>query len=187
MQKNRIRAVSSETFNGLVDIKELFMDDNQLKVLDAGTFGSLSKLVYLCLFQNRIESIHRMAFEGAFNLEKMYLFNNKIARLPTQTFSSLVKMKDLSLKGNVCINQAFNNSRDVTKALEKQCQVPQVQKEPTKQELPHKNIPNKEVVPPNIGVPNKNKVPGKFLFLQIIYYVNLKNSSNLVKNPMSQQ
>ncbi len=74
------------TFDSLVELKELWLQENQLSLLEKGLFDQNTKLVNL------------------------YLNENKIIAIDSTVFEKLNAIKSLTLSGNVCVNLNYNSS-----------------------------------------------------------------------------
>jgi predicted nuclease of predicted toxin-antitoxin system len=89
LQNNQIEKVASGAFEGMVELEVLNLGDNQMKEVANGAFKSLTKLKNLYLHGNQIEKIASGAFEGTNMMEyisfgKNYEFN--ISKVPVLFF-----------------------------------------------------------------------------------------------------
>jgi len=75
----------------------LFLDENRISSIEAGTFSGLTKLTELRLDENGISSIESDDFSGLTNLTKLDLSFNVIASIEPGTFSELTHLTTLRL------------------------------------------------------------------------------------------
>lgn len=96
---NKLREVNPETFDNLLQLRELRLDHNELtSIPDLGQ--AASKIVSLYLHHNKILSIDgRMTRELA-SLETLDLSNNDITELRGQSFPAGLQIRDLYLSNN---------------------------------------------------------------------------------------
>ncbi|XP_044020552.1 chaoptin-like [Aphidius gifuensis] len=97
---NRLNYLESGTFNGLIELKELWIKENHLATLPKDIFNGLEKLEFLTLDSNRLNYLEPGTFNGLSNLNKLYIYQNKITTLPKNIFNGLEKLELLSLFSN---------------------------------------------------------------------------------------
>ena len=78
----------------------LYLEKNQIHILENNAFENLAQLRVLRLSYNNILTLESGAFNGLANLEKLNLHHNRIYALPGSIFSSLVELKRLDLGKN---------------------------------------------------------------------------------------
>jgi hypothetical protein len=101
---NKISEISKNAFQDQQKLRELWLDNNQIKVLQPGIFDQLTSLTILSLSKNLIEVIEDSLFSKNEKLEKLYLHENKIAAVGPNAINHLTKLKFLSLYGNPCMH-----------------------------------------------------------------------------------
>ena len=73
------RSIDVNTFKGYNKLEKLFLDDNKIRQLDYGVFNHLLNLKELWLESNNIVSIDKNVFVGLNQLEKVCLNDNPIS------------------------------------------------------------------------------------------------------------
>lgn len=84
----------------IVFLRRLFLDFNQIAVLDQNNFAHLISLEQLTLQKNNVVYIHKRAFNGLQNLQILDLSKNLISHLHVGQFSSMPKLRILDLSCN---------------------------------------------------------------------------------------
>ena len=87
-------------FDGLSNLAELRLDDNQLRALPANVFDKLSNLKELFLDGNRLSALPANVFDELTNLTKLFLSNNRLSSLPEDIFDPLTDLKILAINTN---------------------------------------------------------------------------------------
>ena len=96
---NQITEIEPGAFNGLVKLKKLHLNRNQL-ILKPAIFNGLAKLKELRLEQNELESLEPETFSGLSSLTHLSLDRNKLTFLEPGIFSGLSSLTSLSLDDN---------------------------------------------------------------------------------------
>ncbi|KAJ8047978.1 Insulin-like growth factor-binding protein complex acid labile subunit [Holothuria leucospilota] len=87
LHKNRLRFLRPNTFEGLYNLKYVFLNSNQLQSLANGAFsGSSSKFIYL--FGNNFTTIQNNSFANE-NITEVHLFKNPIETFSTNALDGL--------------------------------------------------------------------------------------------------
>lgn len=95
-----LESIRASDFLGGEMLESIYMQYNNIKVLNGGIFAGLSRLQKLSLSKNEIEFIDGNAFSGLSSLRLLYLNDNRIRRLHRNTLNSLTELRDLSLGRN---------------------------------------------------------------------------------------
>lgn len=95
---NKIKTVEPESFKGL-NLKQLYLNDNQLSQVGRSDFKELDSLEKLDLSLNKITTIDAKAFEKLSHLVELNLAFNSLKKVPTAV-NSLVSLKVLRLDNN---------------------------------------------------------------------------------------
>ena len=95
-----IASLSSGDFNGLSNLRTLYLNDNNLSSLPEDIFNGLSNLQWLRLGGNELSSLPEDVFDGLSKLEQLSLGSNELSSLPEDVFDGLSKLKQLSLGSN---------------------------------------------------------------------------------------
>ena len=95
-----ITALKLGDFDGLTNLRELNLHDNQLSTLPAGLFGNLNALETLNLHDNQLSSLPTGLFDNLTNLTELSLHGNQLSTLPAGLFDNLTALGTLSLYDN---------------------------------------------------------------------------------------
>ena len=90
----------------------LYLEDNKLAALDAGSFDSLTELNSLFLARNRLATLPPGVFDGLPALGEIDLRDNRLATLPPGVFDNLRGVHDVYLQDNhlaALPSEAFQN------------------------------------------------------------------------------
>lgn len=131
MSSAKIHFIDSNAFKELVELEELYLSDNEIKVMEESSFENLKNLVSLylngnfltqippyifknlkslrniSLETNSIEELSPFLFYNNPNVENIWLRDNKIAILEPKTFKNLKKLHFIDLQGNLCIKSVY--------------------------------------------------------------------------------
>ena len=86
------------TFTGLGQLKELQLNNNNISLIDIGTFKDITGLLLLHLGYNQISILQYAMFEGLGQLEELWLNNNNISHIDKRTFRFLENLLWLYLQ-----------------------------------------------------------------------------------------
>jgi len=100
LDKNQIKEIKDNTFNGLKKLEELSLFNNQIEKIEKGAFNGLENLEDLILCLNHIKEIKNNAFKGLKNLRKLNLMKNQITEIEKNAFNGLENLEDLNLSRN---------------------------------------------------------------------------------------
>ncbi|XP_038666521.1 leucine-rich repeats and immunoglobulin-like domains protein 1 isoform X1 [Scyliorhinus canicula] len=122
---NEITEIRNNCFPRQLKIKDLYLGNNRISILEPGTFDNLSStlqvlrlsknrishlpvrifklphLLHLELNRNRIRLIHGLTFQGLDSLEVLKLQRNNISKLMDGAFWGLARMQVLHLDSNI--------------------------------------------------------------------------------------
>jgi len=97
LNNSHIHSIQNKTFNGLVSLKKLFLQDNFITSLMGGReFEELVNLKELHLENNLIENINSLSFQFLNSLEVLHLQGNRISQFQVWKFDlnpSLINLK----------------------------------------------------------------------------------------------
>ena len=97
---DKITSIEEGAFDGLNNLKGLFLNDNQITSIKKGVFDGLHNLKWLNLSSNQISSIEEGAFDGLNNLTELFLNDNQITSIKKGVFDGLHNLKGLFLNDN---------------------------------------------------------------------------------------
>lgn len=100
LQENQIHILQDDLFSDLVNLSHLFLHGNRIRALSENVFRGLVNLDRLLLHDNRIRQVHRKSFRDLGRLTILYLFNNSLAELPGQTMRDVQGIQFLRLNDN---------------------------------------------------------------------------------------
>ncbi|CAH0561783.1 unnamed protein product [Brassicogethes aeneus] len=98
------------------NLKELFLNYNEMKTIGKELLGNLENLHLLSLRGNYIVSIHEKAFTKLVNLRELNLYENRIVRLEPTVFSSFKLVSKLYIGNNpfkYIAKQVFTNMENL--------------------------------------------------------------------------
>lgn len=90
-----------EILRGLINLTELYLNENVITELYNNSFSNLSKLVILDISNNCISRVHKAAFAGLNQLSVLNLSCNKITELDSDVFTALKSLTVLNLQYNI--------------------------------------------------------------------------------------
>jgi Leucine-rich repeat (LRR) protein len=85
----------------LVDVNSLSLAQNEITVIDSGTFVKLTILKALSLKSNKLKTLYDKSFNGLSNLEILDLSQNMLTTIYPGTFTILNSLKALYLSHNM--------------------------------------------------------------------------------------
>ena len=97
---NNLTALQAGDFNGLINLTELQLYDNELTELPPNIFDDLTRLIELNLSNNQLRELPAGVFSNLMQLENLNLTSNQIAALPDGIFTGLSKIKQLWAHAN---------------------------------------------------------------------------------------
>ena len=100
LQNNNLTTLHAGTFEGLRSLSKLELSSNNLIELPAATFEGLSGLELLYLQNNNLTTLHAGTFKGLRSLSKLELSGNNLIELPAATFDGLSGLEGLALENN---------------------------------------------------------------------------------------
>ena len=106
LQGRGIATLKAGDFSGLVNLRDLYLHDNQLSTLPSGVFSGLGNLWRLWLHNNRLTTLPSGVFSGLVNLDRLELHNNALTTLPAGIFVGLT-LSHLILPPNVALPLRF--------------------------------------------------------------------------------
>ena len=87
-------------FSGLKNVKELYVNHNQITLLKAEMFEGLVAVNAIYLYYNNITSIEENTFINLTKLEILWFYANDLETLTTGKFAGLESLKEINLIGN---------------------------------------------------------------------------------------
>jgi Leucine-rich repeat (LRR) protein len=108
LRSNKLEAIKNRRYYGF-NLIELDLSNNSLT--EVNFFENYQhfpvKKVYLNC--NKIAVLGFQSIYYLYSVEELDLSNNKIAKVHPKNFKTLTKLKHLDLRGNVCVDQLFEN------------------------------------------------------------------------------
>uniref|UniRef100_A0A6I8Q341 Leucine-rich repeat-containing G-protein coupled receptor 4 n=1 Tax=Xenopus tropicalis TaxID=8364 RepID=A0A6I8Q341_XENTR len=104
LDANHIVTVPEDSFEGLVQLRHLWLDDNSLTEVPIRPLSNLPSLQALTLALNKISHIPDYAFSNLSSLVVLHLHNNKIRTLGPHCFHGLDNLEALDLNYNNLID-----------------------------------------------------------------------------------
>ena len=87
-------------FDGLTNLTELRLDDNELSSLPESIFDQITNLTELKLDGNQLSALPDGLFDQLTNLTELALSNNQLSALPSGVFDQLTNLTTLTLNSN---------------------------------------------------------------------------------------
>ncbi|PKU35887.1 leucine-rich repeat-containing g-protein coupled receptor 4 [Limosa lapponica baueri] len=100
LDANHITAIPEDSFEGLVQLRHLWLDDNSLTEVPIYPLSNLPSLQALTLALNKITHIPDYAFTNLSSLVVLHLHNNKIKTIGKHCFDGLDNLETLDLNYN---------------------------------------------------------------------------------------
>lgn len=100
LNENKLSRTGSLAFEGLVRLEQLLLHRNQITEINESLFKNLSRLKLLKLAENKLKSIDLNDFKGLVNLEILSLNKNEIEAIEAGSFDGLSNLKELNLANN---------------------------------------------------------------------------------------
>ena len=100
LAQNLIETLPDDIFESLSSLQELYLDSNQLRVLPARLFDGLFRLQKLDLAFNHLNALPKGTFDDLSNLQELNLAYNQLSTLPVGVFDPLDSLTELDLSHN---------------------------------------------------------------------------------------
>jgi Leucine-rich repeat (LRR) protein len=97
---NKLTTLPGGTFKHLINLKQLSLEKNLIKQIDKDTFEGLNNLAILELSYNKLEHLPENVFKNLKLLQGLYMQENYFRVLSDQTFFGLASLKTLYLEKN---------------------------------------------------------------------------------------
>lgn len=94
VSETAVTAVDENHFKGLLKLKFLVLEDNQIEYVPNHAFNDLTKLELLNLTNNKIQYIGKLAFSALSSLKHLVLGRNQIQFLHPEMFVSPVNVEE---------------------------------------------------------------------------------------------
>ena len=101
---NNLGVLNSHTFIGRKNLRTLHLNNSRIDKIENQTFNGLKSLTVLHLENNNIQSLQGFEFSGLSHLRELYLDNNRITTIANNTFKALKSLEILFLHGNVIVD-----------------------------------------------------------------------------------
>jgi len=105
---NNLKEIVPGIFDGLYNLEDIDLSVNKIKVLKANVFKGLKNLKIIDLGDNQIEKIHQNVFNGLDNLQIIDLQYNNIQAIHPDLFRGLVNLKRIYFYEN-CLKEIDPN------------------------------------------------------------------------------
>uniref|UniRef100_A0A4W4FHW7 Leucine rich repeat transmembrane neuronal 4 like 1 n=1 Tax=Electrophorus electricus TaxID=8005 RepID=A0A4W4FHW7_ELEEL len=100
LRNNDLHSMLPYQFAHLNQLLWLYLDHNQISIVDSRAFQGIRRLKELILSTNKISQLHNSTFHGVPNLRSLDLSYNKLQELQPGQFHSLRKLQNLHLRAN---------------------------------------------------------------------------------------
>lgn len=110
---NNVESVDEDTLRDLPNLKYFIVKNNKLKTLQKNTFQKNFQLKVVNADTNQLESLPDDLFKSNALLEEVSFKNNNLKMISID-FTQLKLIKQIDLRGNMCIDQALEDVNGVT-------------------------------------------------------------------------
>ena len=114
LDENWLEALPEEIFRDLTSLKRLYLHHNQLKSLPSGVFDGLERLEELFLSDNLLTELPEGVFRDLTGLKRLWLDDNHLRTLPSGVFDGLERLEELFLGDNLLTELPEGVFRDLT-------------------------------------------------------------------------
>ena len=97
LDHNKLETMPEDVFDGLGQLKTLYLGNNQLKIVIPSWFSQLPALEYLYPARNQFDSIPDKSFNKLHKLKSLLLHSLRLKAVSTALFSQLIALESLSL------------------------------------------------------------------------------------------
>lgn len=108
LYNNEIQVLHPNIFSSLAKVKDISLYGNNISSLDENIFSNLASLKSIELGINELEVVPKNLFKNNLKLQKIFIDQNKINFIDASMFDHLQKLKTVDMKGNPCIDSAYN-------------------------------------------------------------------------------
>ena len=116
---NDLTKLNNKMFVGLDSLEEMTLSFNKINSIEAGTFTGLRYLKELWLDNNKVlEHVTGNMFAGLNRLELLSIHTNKISKIATDLFTGLLNLREIDLDDNLITeinNGTFNSLEQLSK------------------------------------------------------------------------
>uniref|UniRef100_A0A915EMZ5 EGF-like domain-containing protein n=1 Tax=Ditylenchus dipsaci TaxID=166011 RepID=A0A915EMZ5_9BILA len=100
LDNNMLTSLPVDQLHNLTNLIKLDLSQNQIAVIQNGTFLNNLKLTTLILSYNNLKCLEESAFWGLTNLRILSLHGNELSRLPESAFTDLINITHVALGSN---------------------------------------------------------------------------------------
>ncbi|MGH0131363.1 UNVERIFIED_CONTAM: hypothetical protein FKN15_045914, partial [Acipenser sinensis] len=154
LDANHITMVPEDSFEGLGQLRHLWLDDNSLTEVPVGPLSNLPYLQALTLALNRISNIPDRAFANLSSLVVLHLYDNPLSFVGSSAFQNLSELHSLVVRGAGMV-QWFPNLTGTVNLESMDLSYNEISDLPSFQ-----NCANlEEILPPNFCLNELNSLP----------------------------
>ena len=100
LDNNELKVIDDITFSGLKNLCFLSLAFNYITTIDFSTFSCLPTLQILSLSSNHISCLHDYSFKGLKQLKTLWLDNNRLKVIKKKYFNDLISVQTIYLNNN---------------------------------------------------------------------------------------
>ena len=100
LEDNKITELKAGTFSHLTQCYKLDIHNNSITTIEGDAFSGMEQLGYLFLYFNKVTFLQKSMFNGLNSLIYLHIQSNLIETIPDGCFSNLRNLKSLYLGGN---------------------------------------------------------------------------------------
>jgi Leucine-rich repeat (LRR) protein len=110
LNNNKIYYIHPNLLRKLQELQIVYLQINQLEVIDSSTFAFNTKMERLFLNNNSLTRIDSDLIANLNKLDRLDFSNNSIDEISSDFLTYLPKIEILRFQGNICISRNFNNN-----------------------------------------------------------------------------
>lgn len=99
---NDLQEIQDGTFQGLKQLKALYLGYNQINQIENGAFNDQILLEILYLNHNKLTSIGKLMFQNLYELKEIYLHNNLIQNIDSDMFKTNLNLEYITVCDERC-------------------------------------------------------------------------------------
>lgn len=100
LSRCNLRNLHSDIFSSMQELRELYLDNNEIISLNTGVFRHLYRLQKLDLCYNALENLYAHVLSRLWDLRSLSLCHNNVSRINVTFLDAVLRIGDVNLEGN---------------------------------------------------------------------------------------
>jgi Leucine-rich repeat (LRR) protein len=121
LNNNELKDITPDVFSSLENLEKLDLSHNHINKIDPKTFKNLKSLKEIRLNDNKLGSIKSDIFSPNEKLDKVWLNNNQLTELNPKFVNHMEKIAYVNLKKNKCTDVIYQGSTRDLEAIREKC------------------------------------------------------------------